>query len=266
MSKKNEALQKAGTLGALIKIPDYIQQDSNIGKENIEQEDVILPRVRLCQSMSPERKKSNPDFIAGLEEGQFFQKTPPTIYGENLLVLPLKRYKTRIYFRGMTEGGGIICQAPDGLHGTVYGECAKCEHQKWQGQGVAPKCTEIYNYICILPDYENDLTILSLKSSSIKTARTWNLLLLRSKGPIFANLYAVNSVEEKNAKGNYFSYRIKFAVRDPDPKELGSYPTAELYAQAEKLYADLATKTVVAEPDDAEVSQAPEGSDDNVPF
>ncbi len=266
MNKKSETLQKVSPPGALAKIPDWIDQESTAGKESIGREDVTLPRIRLCQSMSPERKKSDPDFIASLEEGQFFQKTPPTIYGENLLVLPLRMYKTRIYFRKMDEGGGIVCQAPDGLNGTVYGLCSKCEHQKWPGQGQPPACTEIYNYICILPDFGNDLSILSLKSSSIKTARSWNSLLLRSKGGFFSNLYTISTVEEKNAKGNFFNYRVKFFARAPDPEELGSHPDATLYALAKELYDDLATKTVVAEPDDAEVSQAPSGSDNDVPF
>ena len=51
----------------------YLRRKSDgppLGLENLERNDMTLPRLGLCQSLTPQRIKSDPKYIAGLEEGE----------------------------------------------------------------------------------------------------------------------------------------------------------------------------------------------------
>ena len=60
------------------------------GAENLEGEDFQRPKLILCQSGTPQRKKQNEElFIPGLEEGQFFNLISNEIYGGEIEVIPV---------------------------------------------------------------------------------------------------------------------------------------------------------------------------------
>ena len=63
-TKKNEVQ----TIGLASKFA----QDAGMGMENIKSEDLVIPRIKLCQSGSPQIKKSHELYIPGLEVGDVF--------------------------------------------------------------------------------------------------------------------------------------------------------------------------------------------------
>src|SRR5271154_3374242 len=121
--------------------PEYLAQlgAEITGFENMGQQDMTLPRLGLCQALSPQRKKSDPKFISDLEEGMFFNTITQHVYGSKLRVAPLLFYRSQIFFNPIDQGGGIRCQAPDGKvgWGDPGGECARCPYQGFT-DGVKP--------------------------------------------------------------------------------------------------------------------------------
>src|SRR5438132_1612945 len=117
--------------GALSDVPDYLRRKGDgppLGLENLERNDMTLPRLGLCQSLTPQRIKSDPKYIAGLEEGEFFNTITREVYGNRVRLVPLLFYKTRILFGPKDEGGGLRCQSFDNLIGigTPGGTCLTC--------------------------------------------------------------------------------------------------------------------------------------------
>src|SRR5258708_1340743 len=77
-------------------VPAYLQRpasQSAAGFEEVRLADVTLPRLGLCQALTPQRIKGDPKHIRNLEEGQFFNTITQEIYGETVKIVPLLFFK-----------------------------------------------------------------------------------------------------------------------------------------------------------------------------
>ena len=190
--------------------PEFLRTRSQEGLEEIERSDLVLPRLSICQSMSPQRKKSDPLYIAGLEEGDFFNTVTSQNYGAKALrVIPLLFGKSRLYFRSFDEGGGLLCQSMNGKDGgSLSPTCAPCPKQAWGEDGEKPECTLLYNYAsALLPNFE--LIVVSMKVTSLKAARQWNSLLRFREAEARGGVYELRAIETKNNFGTYFVFNVK---------------------------------------------------------
>lgn len=216
-------------------VPDFLklqQGQPAAGTENIGSQDVILPRLGLCQSGSPQRKKSDPKYIDGLEEGIFFNTVTKVIYGSKVRVLPVLFYKQRIRFTPMEEGGGILCQSPDSLHGIgdPGGLCIKCPKAQFQ-KNEPPECDEFYNFASIIVINNRivpeNLAVVSMKSTAIPVAKGWNSRIRLTQRDIFASMYDITSAEVKKDSQSWHTYVIDGA---------GFVPNKEMYDVARMCY------------------------------
>jgi hypothetical protein len=185
------------------------------GFENMEAADLAKPRLALCQSMTPQRKKTDAKYIQGLEEGDFFNTITGERFGPEVTVVPLLFYKSRILFRDIDEGGGMLCQSQDAVTGVGEpgGECASCPMAQFGEKGEAPQCTNFFNYPALVvpakgPVGPEHLVVLSLKSTGLKAAKDWNSKMrlrmdkqTRRTLPMFRGLYRLSAVEQKNSAG-----------------------------------------------------------------
>ena len=152
MAKDKLVTQAGGTLATKDR-PGYLAKKSERkGLEQIERADLVLPRLSICQAMSPQRKKSDPLYIKDLEEGDFFNNVTSQIYGAGALrVIPLLFGKSRLYFKPFDEGGGLLCQSMNGkTGGSLNPSCEACPKQSWGEGGEKPACTLLYNYPSVL--------------------------------------------------------------------------------------------------------------------
>jgi len=72
-----------------IEVPDYLRRERGneaAGFEEHRQGDVVIARMALCQSMTPQRKRDSSKYIEGLDEGMLFNSQSEKIYGETALV------------------------------------------------------------------------------------------------------------------------------------------------------------------------------------
>jgi len=208
MSQDLAKIQPAGPLA----LPEHLRNvHSAEGFEQMDRQDLILPRVSICQAMTPQRKKTSPNFIDNLADGDLFNTITGEVYGGTVELIPLLFSKSRIYFRSLGEGGGILCRSFNAVDGGVLSPtCAACPNSQFSGDGKPPVCNIFYNYpAVILP--KRELAVLSLKSTGLKAARQWNsrMKLLGDK-PMYAGVYEVAIVEQTNPKGTFFSPVIRF--------------------------------------------------------
>lgn len=239
-TKKPAPAQPGTALAAPVtgNLPEYLRPDASQavrpGLENMDRSDMTLPRLGLCQSMSPQRKGSDPKFIKGLEEGQFFNTITGVVFGTNLKLIPLLFYKTRIRFASKKQaGGGILCQAQDNRHGVgdPGGSCDQCPLALFGKSGEAPVCSQFFNYVALVLPREgsvsmDSMVVASFKSTGLKTARDFNALVRLRGTALFAGVYEFNAVEVKNKEGAWFQPVIKPAGWVPQ----------EIYQQAAAMY------------------------------
>lgn len=211
-------LQKTVPAGALAGIPSYLQRPPDgapaQGTENIDRQDMVLPRLGLCQSLSPQRIKSGPKYIPNLEEGEYFNTITQEIYGASVRVVPLLFFKSRLLFGEMDSGGGLRCQAPDALTGlgTPGGSCLKCPLQLFH-DNEPPECNLLYNYasLVVINGKVNPqgLVVKSFKSTDLKAAREWNSLIRLRQTDLFAGIYEFSAVEIKKDPYRWYQTVVK---------------------------------------------------------
>ena len=123
------------------------QQESPMGFEDEDASDMIIPRVKVVQTLSPERK----DKIA--EEGDIINSlTKDKLNGK--VFVPVFKFNNNIDWKDRADGGGIMCIARDGKVGeksdgsqVMCASCRRCEFDNTkQGKESLPKCTKYINF------------------------------------------------------------------------------------------------------------------------
>lgn len=208
--KKTTAMV-APTGGALVVRPAYIPSGS-VGLEEADNQDFTIPRLSICQSNSPQRKRTNAKYIEGLIEGQLFNTLTGEIYDQEIDCVPLYMIKTRIKFTPMEEGGGIECQSFNAIDGGRLCEtCAACPHSQFQEE-EAPACYLIYSYPSLIVRdgrLTSELIAMSFKSASTKVARNFNTLVRMRNAPMYAAMVHVTPLPDVGAGQEFFNFKLE---------------------------------------------------------
>jgi len=123
------------------------QSEAPMGFEDEEAGDIIIPRVKVVQTLSPERK----DKLAN--EGDIINSlTKERLNGK--IFVPVFKFNNNIDWKDRAEGGGIQCIARDGKIGersngsqVLCASCRRCEFDNTkQGKEALPKCTKYINF------------------------------------------------------------------------------------------------------------------------
>lgn len=140
--KNSEEVLAAQQTGALASQPD-----APMGFEDEEAGDMIIPRVKVIQTLSPERK----DKVAN--EGDIINSlTKDKLNGK--VFIPVFKFNNNVDWKDRSEGGGIACIARDGKVGQksdgttiMCASCKRCEFDNTkQGKEALPKCTKYINF------------------------------------------------------------------------------------------------------------------------
>lgn len=118
-----------------------------MGFEDEEAGDIIIPRVKVIQTLSPERK----DKVA--DEGDIINSLTKEKYNGKVFI-PVFKFNNNIDWKDRADGGGIRCIARDGKVGEeidgsrkLCAQCRRCEFDNTkQGRDAAPKCTKYINF------------------------------------------------------------------------------------------------------------------------
>lgn len=123
------------------------QGNMPLGFEDEEAGDVIIPRVKVIQALSPERK----DKIA--DEGDIINSLTKDKLNEKTFI-PVFKFNNNVWWRDRSEGGGINCIARDGKVGVksddtqiMCAACRRCEFDNTKsGKEALPTCTKYINF------------------------------------------------------------------------------------------------------------------------
>ena len=128
---------------------DLATLDTNmpLGFEDEEAGDLIIPRVKVIQTLSPERK----DKVA--DEGDIINSlTKEKLNGKKFI--PVFKFNNNVWWKDRSEGGGILCMSRDGRVGRTSDDatlmcqqCRRCEFDNTkQGKEALPTCTKYINF------------------------------------------------------------------------------------------------------------------------
>jgi hypothetical protein len=234
--KKTEMAATAGAQqGTAIatEMPDYLKQNvGNRGRENVGVDDLVIPRLELVQDLSPARKKSDPNYIEGAEEGMLYNNVTRELYGTKVMVIPVGYVKEWLLWKDRKQGGGF--------GGAYPTEAEAIGARDLLEDGDSYEVVDTGQQFCILvhPDGRTEEIVVSMAKSKAKVSRKWNSLIRIANGDSFSRVYELSAVEDTNKQNQkYFNFAVRAAGFPPEP----------LYRKAEAMYKNIASGVVKAD-------------------
>lgn len=233
MTKSTEIATSVNTalLAAADQLPAWLTKGDARGNEQVDSNDIILPRVGIIQAISPQLKKTDPKYIQGAEQGRLYNTLTNELYGdEGILFVPVIFQKEWIAFKDREKGGGFKGAWP-------FAEEVRARTEIEQMEDAADiELMESHSHIgfIVKPDGSLEQAIIACTKSAIKFSRKLNSLVTMSGVDRFAKAYTVHTSEVSSAKGDYYTY---------DAKPAG-FVNQETYKEGETLYTFLKDKKV----------------------
>lgn len=211
----------------LQEIPEHLRGGSGLGNENVGASDLVLPRLQIIQSLSPELKASSPKYIAGAKQGDIFNTLNRTTYPDGIRFCDVYYRKEYAVFVSRQEGGGYRGSFPRQEDALAYIESSP-ERQRLEVTEMA------IHFILILDEEGNVISeaVLPMKSTQLKVSRNLNgMIRERCRGNMdrFSGTWKLTTQNEVNKKGEFYNYVIT----------AGPWATAETFEQAKKTYRDI---------------------------
>jgi hypothetical protein len=219
------------------------------GREGIDpDEDLLLPRLDVVQSLSPQRDEEHAEYIPDIKEGDLFDTLTRTNYGKG----PLHFAVLRVFKNAMQFDDDRNVVDFD-----VPWDDPRCEFTVGaDGTRQKPVATRFYNFIVYLlgPGIP---VVLRMANTKVPVAKRLMQLMSLRPGPTWAGLYSLTTTKEKGPKGTYYNFKIDLAGPTPAP----------LLPKLEGLYASYTPDRVtIHNAEGAADAPAAGGSTDDVPF
>ena len=193
-----------------------------LGFEDEDQADMIIPRVKVVQTLSPERK----DKLA--EEGDIINSlTMEKLNGK--VFIPVYKFGSNILWKPRSEGGGIECHAKDGKSATnSFGEvtlcsvCRKCEFDNSKtGKDALPSCTKYINFFGFF-EGERMPVVLSFSKTNFKEGKKLYSLAKVSMQNMWHNGYKLDAkLMAKNGNEWYIIDVMANGATSKEDREFG---------------------------------------------
>ena len=180
------------------------QMEVPLGFEDEDAGDMIIPRVKVIQTLSPERK----DKLAA--EGDIINSlTKEKLNGK--VFIPVFKFNNHIWWRDRSEGGGIKCIARDAKFGTmsdgtnlICASCKRCEFDNTkQGKEALPTCTKYINFFGFF-EGERMPIILSFAKTSYNEGKKMYSLAKVTMQNMWNYGYALNEKLQAKAGNEWF--------------------------------------------------------------
>lgn len=206
-AKKELAKKEESTSLFLDDRPDHVGTTRR-GSEGVSAEDMSLPRLEIIQDLSPQRKKSEPQYIDGAEEGMAFNTASNELYGDNVIIVPVFFRKEFLLWKDRKAGGGF-----GGAFNTLE-EAEDARDQREDSDKWAINDTQ--QHFCLLvhsdctPDNPHvEEVVLSLSRSKMKAGRKLNTLVQQSGCDRWGRAYIFSVSQDSNENGTFFNWTVK---------------------------------------------------------
>lgn len=201
---------------------EMLEQDAGSGTERVTTDDMMIPFVTVLQSLSPQLRKQQAEYIPEAEEGMFFNTATQELYdGEKgIIAIPVYYLRRHTEWVLREKGGGLVHD-----HGEDSSVLKRCTRDD-KGRDITPDGTHIVvagtHYVMIVDEETGavDRAVLPMSSTQLKVSRRWNTMMqqVNIKSPKTGKLinpasfymsYKITTVPESNDKGSWMSMRVQ---------------------------------------------------------
>ncbi|MBB18655.1 MAG: hypothetical protein CMP20_04180 [Rickettsiales bacterium] len=223
-------------------LPAYLQGNTyDVQDDNFDSSDVVLPRIKLLQGISPEIEQ-----FEAAKIGCFWHSGADKNLGDEIEFVIADRRKKYLLSAPLEDGQGILARADDAKKWDQTGEwqvklkgvkkpvtwkitdleVAKSGVVDWgssnpEDEDSSPAATLFYDYLVFLPEHlDLGPAIISLSRSSIRKAKKGlndKIEMHRSNGrPMQAAKFKASSVSESSPSGDFKNWQFMSAGFNTD--------------------------------------------------
>lgn len=183
--------------------------EAPLGFEEDDADDLIIPRVKIIQTLSPERK----DKIA--DEGDILNSLTKDKLNDKVFI-PVLKFNSNILWKDRADGGGILCKSNDGKtaqnsEGAVINckICRKCEFDNTkQGKEALPSCTKYINFLGFFDGEYAPIILSFAKTNQAEGKKLYSLAKVTMQN-IWNNGYVLFAKEVNKNNNSWYNIDIK---------------------------------------------------------
>ena len=250
---KETSIAKRENAGALS--TNVFEGDADKGAQNITQEDLALPFLKVLGQLSPEVNKKHGKYVEGVEPGMILNTVTNESYDDNKGIEVLPVYYKRQYVewqdRGESKG------APVAIHSAASDVLSKTTRDKSYKDRLpnGNYLENTANHYVILLGKTPTTALISMKATQLKVSRKWNSMMMGIKlqgknglftPPTYSHIYKLKTVQMSNDKGTWFGW---------DVSKIGPISDKSVYDIAKSFASRIGKGEIQAKPEAAEASR-----------
>jgi len=224
------AEKKEGALAA-----NLFEADAAQGAQNISQEDLALPFLKILGQLSPEVNKRDGKYVEGAEPGKIINTVTNALY-DTINVIPVfyKRQYIEWQDRGTSTGAPV---AIHDVNSDIISKATKGKDYKDRLPNGNYLDNTASHFVLTVGDNPST-ALISMKSTQLKVSRKWNSIMmgLKMQGknglftpPTYSHIYKLSTTQMSNDKGTWFGWDVS-QVGPVTDKDL--YTTAKSFAES----------------------------------
>ena len=236
MTKEGNTTEVEKRKGGALAI-NMFEADADKGAQNITQEDLALPFLKVLMPLSPEVNKRDGKYVEGAEPGMIFNSVTKELFdgAKGINVLPCHYLKQYVEWqdRGTSSGSPVaIHKANSDIVSTTTRD-KSFKDRLPSGNYLE---TTANHFVVVLGD-SPQTALISMKSTSLSVSRKWltTMMGLKLQGknglftpPTYSHIYNLKTVQMSNDKGTWFGWDVSKVGPVTDK---GVYAIAKSFAE-----------------------------------
>ena len=192
-----------------------MEADAQQGTQNISQEDLALPFLKILGQLSPEVNKRDGKYVEGAEPGKIMNTVTNQLY-DSIEVVPChyKRQYVEWQDRGTSTGAPVAIHDADS---DIVSQTTRDKSYKDRLPNGNYLDNTASHFVLTLGDNPST-ALISMKSTQLKVSRKWNSLMMGLKlqgknglftPPTYSHIYNLSTVQMSNDKGTWFGWEVE---------------------------------------------------------
>jgi len=196
---------------------NMFEADADKGSQNMGQDDLALPFLKVLGQLSPETNKRDGKYVEGAEPGMILNSVTNEIYDgtKGIQVLPAFYERKYVEWQDRGEGKG----APAAIH-NADGDIVSTTTRDKSFKDRLPNGNYLENtanHFVVVLGKSPQSALISMKATQLKISRKWNSMMsgIKMKGKdglftpaSFSHIYRLKTTQLSNDKGTWFGWEV----------------------------------------------------------
>jgi hypothetical protein len=234
---------------------NMFEADADKGSQNMMQDDLALPFLKVLGQLSPEINKRDGKYVEGAEPGMILNTVTNEIFdgAKGIDVLPVFYERKYVEWQDRGDSKG----APVAIHNAESDIVSTTTRDKSYKDRLpnGNYLENTANHFVVVLGKSPQSALISMKSTQLKISRKWNSMMMGIKlqgkngmftPPTYSHIYKLKTTQMSNDKGTWFGW---------DVSKVGPIEDKSVYESAKSFAEKVSKGAVQAKPETQEATK-----------